>query len=427
MLYIPFAFLQKIFSVENINFFTLAIVFYSALTNSVIFLLLKKLFNNARAALLISALIAIGSMIWPYANIGMEYQATLFLALTLFALVCYEQSGKGLIWVGLSLGLLTTAKSYDILLFIPAAAYVLWILKQKGQIKKIFNFAFLAAFFLPTFLLFGLTALGNWLVYKSFAGTYSLSAEFQITAWWEGFYGLFFSIGKSMFTFNPLLIITVLFWPKFLKEHKKPAYFILLNLFLLLIVNAPLIYWTDETWGPRKLLPIIPLLHLPLICLLPQLKKKLLAMVFVIFVAGAAYVQFLGAAYFYGTQLKFLKENNFNVINGTRYVPELAHPVLYNKFFISYLNRLIMGTGKNFNYYEDDWFKWEGGVPFKLFPKTPISLRKYEKPFMLWLRETENYNSGQIAAKKKLFLAIDAIIVLSLFYSIIRLYQKRPE
>ena len=153
MLYIPFAFLQKIFSVENINFFTLAIVFYSALTNSVIFLLLKKLFNNARAALLISALIAIGSMIWPYANIGMEYQATLFLALTFFALVCYEQSGKGLIWVGLSLGLLTTAKSYDILLFIPAAAYVLWILKQKGQIKKIFNFAFLAAFFLPTFLL----------------------------------------------------------------------------------------------------------------------------------------------------------------------------------------------------------------------------------------------------------------------------------
>lgn len=426
LLYAPFLLFQKIFSIENINFLTLAIIFYSALTNSVIFLLLKKLFKNIYAGLILSALTAVSSMVWPYANIGMEYQPALFLALTLLALLNYEQSGRGAIWIGLSLGFLTATKSYNILLFIPAAAYIFKTLKEKEQMKKIINPAFLASIFLPVILLYGPAVFYNLFVYKSFFGAYS-AAEFRISGWWEGFYGLFFSIGKSIFLFNPLLIIAVFFWPKFSREHAKTAQFILLTFALLLLLNAPLVSWSDETWGPRKFLPVIPLLHLPLAYSLNKLKNKFFAAVFFALSLAAIYVQFLGAMYFYGAQLKFLKNISADPLQNMRYAPQMSHPILYNKFFVSYLNRLKYGRSADFIYYESIWAKRESGIAFELSPKMKVDLQPYERPHIVWLRETENYNSGEAAAKKKIFPVLLAAISLLLFSLIIRLYNKRPS
>lgn len=426
LLYTPFLLLQKLFSIENNNFLTLAIIFYSALTNIVIFLLLKKLFKNIYAALLVSALLATSSMIWPYANIGMEYPSALFLALTLLALLNYEQNGRGLILVGLALGFLTATKAYNILLFIPAAAYLFWTLKEKGQIKKIINPAFLASVMLPIILLYGPSVFYNLFVYKSVFGAYS-AAEFKISDWWEGFYGLFFSVGKSIFIFNPLLIIAAFFWPKFLQDRAKAAWFIILSFAILLLLNAPLASWSDETWGPRKLLPVILLLHLPLIYCLRKLKNKFFFIIFFCLSFAAIYVQFLGAAYFYGSQLKFLKNANLDPLQNMRYIPQMSHPILYNKFFTSYLGRLKTGQSADFVYYESVWAKRENGIAFELYPKIKIDLRPYERLYTIWSRETENYNSAALAAKKKILLAFFATASSLLFCLIIYFYKKRPS
>jgi len=424
LMYLPFVLLQKIFSIENTNFLTLVIIFYSALTNSVIFLLLKKLFKNIYSSLLVSALIAVGSMVWPYANIGMEYQATLFLALTLLALISYEETEKNIFWVGASLGLLITAKAYDILLFIPIMIYLFWILKEKKQVKQIFNPVFLANLLLPAFILFSSTIIYNLFVYQTFTGDYSSAISdglFKIDIWWEGFYGYFFSAGKSIFLFNPLLIISIFYWPKFFKEYKKIAWFIILSLLMLLVINAPFRYWTEEVWGPRKLMPIVPLLHLPLIYFIIRLKKKIFTIILIAVSLIAIYVQLLGATYFYGTQLNFLRNSELSSMQSMIYNPTLSHPILYHKFFMSYLTRLTTGQSKNFYYYQADWSAWKmmkisGNIPFE---ETRIDLQQYEEPSILWIRKNNLYG--------KIFFAFDIILTLSLLYFIMHSFKKRTS
>jgi hypothetical protein len=96
-----------------------------------------------------------------------------------------------------------------------------------------------------------------------------------------GLYGFLFSPGKGVFVYAPLLILAVGAMVIFVKSHRAEA-FLFTGLWLsFLIFYAPYNFWTGGfNWGPRFLLPVIPLGFLPLGSLLEESKSKLSVVVF---------------------------------------------------------------------------------------------------------------------------------------------------
>ena len=83
--------------------------------------------------------------------------------------------------------------------------------------------------------------------------------------WWVGLYGLLFSAGKSLFLYNPPVILALLGLGPFLARRRPEA---LLSLGLVLAWLAFYCRWWawhgDICWGPRYLVPVLPLIMLPL-------------------------------------------------------------------------------------------------------------------------------------------------------------------
>jgi hypothetical protein len=96
-----------------------------------------------------------------------------------------------------------------------------------------------------------------------------------------GLYGLLFSPGKGVFVYAPLLILAVGAIVIFVRSHRAEA-FLFIGLWLsYLVFYAPYNFWTGGfNWGPRFLLPVIPLGFLPLGSLLEESKSKLSVVVF---------------------------------------------------------------------------------------------------------------------------------------------------
>jgi hypothetical protein len=77
-----------------------------------------------------------------------------------------------------------------------------------------------------------------------------------------GLYGLLFSAGKSIFLFNPFIVLFFVTYRKFFIERKK--IFWLLTAFSLIVLFITAKWWAwygGLCWGPRLLIPIIPLLY----------------------------------------------------------------------------------------------------------------------------------------------------------------------
>ena len=112
-----------------------------------------------------------------------------------------------------------------------------------------------------------------------------ISTGYEEIAWNNpvvgGLYGLLFSPGKGVFFYAPLLILAVGAMVIFIKGHKAEA-FLFAGLWLsYLLFYAPYNFWTGGfNWGPRFLLPVIPLGFLPLGSLLEDSKSRLSVVVF---------------------------------------------------------------------------------------------------------------------------------------------------
>lgn len=90
-----------------------------------------------------------------------------------------------------------------------------------------------------------------------------------------GIQGLLFSPGKSIFIYAPLLILSVFLFKKFYKEYKKETVYILALTISWFLLHARLRSWYGAWgWGPRHLLPILPILFLPFAANIEYVLKK---------------------------------------------------------------------------------------------------------------------------------------------------------
>jgi hypothetical protein len=86
-----------------------------------------------------------------------------------------------------------------------------------------------------------------------------------------GLQGFLFSFDRSLFLFAPPLLLLVIGVPPFLRRHARVGYTILaVGVASLLMYSAWAVFWGGPVWGPRYLIPTLPLWF---ILLAPTIEK----------------------------------------------------------------------------------------------------------------------------------------------------------
>ena len=113
---------------------------------------------------------------------------------------------------------------------------------------------------------------------------------------WEGFYGLLFSPGKSVFLYSPILIGVIWaakgFWQRFRAEAVLGGLVIGITI---LYYSAWWAWWGGSSWGPRFLVPCLPFAILALGVLL-QRSRKWVGIIWLVLFPLSLFVQILGVA-----------------------------------------------------------------------------------------------------------------------------------
>ncbi len=361
LLYVPFVYGSWLLpSAIRSEFLTLVPPFYSAVTMMLLFLIANRLGFRRWVAIVTTMLVTVGSLVWPYSKIGMEYQEMFFIGIILLALLDWsKQPTRSPLGVGVSLALLSLTKSYGIVFVLPTVVYIVVILRRQNRLGDFFRPGFLFRLFAPTILAVICLAFINLTLAGRLSGDYKLGHEFEIVSWWEGMWGIFFSFGKSILIYSPLLIPSLYFWPRFYKKYPAVALFVLIGFVLYFFITAPFSFWSDETPSVRKLVPLIPYLHLPLffgVEYLWEQKKKFWLAIIGFVVVVAVYVQLINALYPYYRYL-LLMRGNLDTLEQMRYNPEVSEIYIDHRLFISYLAKKIFHSAEQFRYTESTWMR----------------------------------------------------------------------
>ena len=170
------------------------------------------------------------------------------------------------------LGALCLCKSVYVVL-LPVVAAILAqatmsILRQERKGRVISNLVF---FWLPLCLLLCVLLATNWSKFGSPFTTGYTQWEteahlFKPSNLPVALRGFLFDQHRSAPLHFPILLFALAGWPIFFKRHKLDAAAALLIGFVLLLVNSMFTNWSGESsYGPRYLLPILPILSLPFI------------------------------------------------------------------------------------------------------------------------------------------------------------------
>lgn len=157
-----------------------------------------------------------------------------------------------------------------------------------------------------------------------------MSIRVPVSVFFEGLYGQLFSPGRSIFIYSPLLLIIPIFWAKLKNTAIKPELisFILLSIIYVIFYatqysigkgdqGITALWHGEASWGPRYLLPLIPLGMLIVGYIFTKLSRKELLFIFYPLLAFGLYIQVLGVIM--PDQIKFHNMQKDFFVNGSQY------------------------------------------------------------------------------------------------------------
>ncbi len=249
--------------------------FVTALTVGLLLIWLAELGFARRASLLAALGYGLGTMAWVYARMFWESSllAFVFLVMAWAAWRAVHRPAPWPRWGWLLLGGMAAAAGITLRFEAAAAAalvggYLLWSefasLRLAGAGRGLTGGLLrVSLYFVPA----GLTVLAllafNLARFGSLAET-GYTQELMFQAPWVGSYGLLFSPGRGLFVTSPLLVL-LFFGLRPAWQRLPRAYFGLiaaLGLFYWLFYGSWFAWGGTWGWGPRFLLPILPLLLL---------------------------------------------------------------------------------------------------------------------------------------------------------------------
>ncbi len=265
-------------------------------------LLLVELGCSWRRSLAIAVGYAFGTLAWHYSGLLFsEPVIGLCLVVAVLGMLVYRRGG-GLVWLVIAGGAagLAVLVRWDSVLTVagPIGLYALWAVSRSVE-QLLSRIVRLALFLVPTAVATGVDLTYDVLRFgRPLGGAYAVDPIGFSTPLLKGIYGLLLSPGVGLFVYTPVLIMSIVAFPWFLKLWKVEAALLLALLTVRVVFFAR--YWAWDggaTWGPRFLMPLIPLMLVPL-AFLPHDRR--LEMVTIALAAVGVAVQLLGQLVPYG-------------------------------------------------------------------------------------------------------------------------------
>jgi hypothetical protein len=269
--------------------------FITAATCSILYLLGFRLTGDKKCALELAFVFGLFTIAWPYASTNFSQSLIGFLLLTSIVLInSQNHSLVNNLLAGCFLGaaFLVRLDSLPLILVI----YIWAIHKIRSTSAKfdknlISSMAIILVPIFISFAVFGVIQLNH---FSSLFQT-GYEGEGWTSPFFTGFMGLLFSFGKGVVFYSPLILLAL---PGLFILYKQGVKDLPLLAILLLVLHL-LIYsgwWSWKggwSWGPRFLVPALPLL---MIGLLPWLKSKssLAKLTFSCFILVSFMVQIVG-------------------------------------------------------------------------------------------------------------------------------------
>jgi hypothetical protein len=274
----------------------------TALTVVVLNLLLVELGCSWRRSVAIAIGYAFGTLAWHYSNVLFtEPVIGLCLVAAVLGLLRHRRHGGtgSLVIAGTAAGIAVLMRWDSVLTAAaPIGLCAVWVVARtpaplRSRILK------LAAFLAPVAIAVGINLAYDVLRFgQPLAGPYSGDQLGFSTPLLKGVFGLLLSPGVGLFVYTPVLLMSVLAFPGFWK-HWKVEGALILALFAVRVAFFAR-YWSWDggaTWGPRFLVPLIPLLVVPL-AFLPRDRRIEIATIALAAVGVA--IQLLGQLVPYG-------------------------------------------------------------------------------------------------------------------------------
>lgn len=241
--------------------------------------ILRRLNFNTGPALLSAVLYGGATMAWHYARTFLsEPLVTFCLLAALFCSLNYRQGGtwKWSVLAGFMLGLAVATRLNNLIVLPFFGLYLLWAWwERENRLKGSLNrpvvqramrdgASFIAGLGFWLFII-------NWYNTARFnsataTGGYTINSESFDTPLWTGLYGQLFSTGKSIFLYNPVLVLGIIGLPFALRWQRG---FTLLCLGLIAAYLTLYGTWLRNgwlgggVWGLRFLVPLLPLFLWP--------------------------------------------------------------------------------------------------------------------------------------------------------------------
>jgi len=169
----------------------------------------------------------------------------------------------------------------------------------------------------------------------------------------EGFWGLLFSPGKSVFLFTPLLVLLIAFWHKVpAKVYAEAAALVMLVAVYLYMIGTLLggsdfpVWHGDSSWGPRYILPILPLALVIIAHIFQAMSRRQRLGLFLPLVVLGIWIELAGMLLpyqlrFAGLQTDvFFNQRNFNVFEYGNEIPRYAPAFSMTKKLVTRLAQL---------------------------------------------------------------------------------------
>jgi len=269
-------FFRPLFYNSNSDHFTTAFESFAAgWTNSIVtaailvllFLVCLELRCSTKISLLTAAIAGIASPLLHYSKTFFsEPLATLGLVgFLLFAIRGSKKSAPSWTWglAGLMLSITILTKLFLAILLVPAA--VLLIIYSRRQTWR-WSWPRLALFAAGVIISIVIIGFYNYLRFSRVLETgYGHEVESWSTPFISGLWGLLASPGRGLLLYCPICLLTLVAWNGFARKFRAESIFIFLCVITLTVGYAKWYSWEGGwCWGPRFLIPVVPLLALPL-------------------------------------------------------------------------------------------------------------------------------------------------------------------
>jgi hypothetical protein len=181
----------------------------------------------------------------------------------------------------------------------------------------------LLAFFLPLAAALAIILFHN---YARFGDCFSLGPNTYDKGFsnpiWLGLFGYLFSPGRSIFLYSPPVLLALFTFSGFYRKFRLEAVLFLSITAIYLVLYSAFGYWHGGwSWGPRYLLPIMPLLVIPLGYFLGSKPRMIFVMLLAVLGIG---MQILGVAVNYDYVYWDWIRMNLSPQNAFLFVPDIS-------------------------------------------------------------------------------------------------------